>query len=284
VKRYKQTYEEIADSLLVLEVDWMADPHAEAVISQLKALPTDVPVTEQDVIRMLEADFRAGSTVLRLCLGMAKDEYDRDIPALFEGKGAGKVTQFRTDPIAYVAAFAEVGLLEKMNAEIHRPLHWHDRLVGLFEGGWGSARKGQLRGRMLEDFVEDILLRIFTTDQIVTRCQFLGASGLSSEKADFAIPSAEDAHILIEVKAFNATGSKQTDVLGDIYRIVEQRRDDTAFLLVTDGISWKARQSDLRKIIKLQNEGKIRRIYTMAMADELDADLRSLAGAIGDWG
>lgn len=281
MKRYKQTYEEIAESLQVLEVDWMADPHAEAVISLLKSLPTKAPLKESDVIRMLETDFRAASTVLRLFLGMAKDEYDRDIPALFDGQGAGKVTQFRDDPAGYVAAFGKLGLLTKMNAEIHRPLHWHDRLVGLFEGGWGSARKGQLRGRMLEDFVEDILLEVFRKDQISTRSQFIGANGLSSEKADFAIPSPDDAHILIEVKAFNATGSKQTDVLGDIFRIVEQRRDDTAFLLVTDGISWKARQSDLRKIIKLQNEGKIRRIYTMAMAAELRKDLISLKQAAG---
>jgi hypothetical protein len=263
MRRYTQTYNEIADSLQVLEVDWMSDPHAEAVISLLKSLPTDAPITERDVIRMLELDFRAASTALRLFLGMAKDEYDRDVPALFDGKGAGKVTQFRLDPQVYVAAFAKVGLLERMNAEIHRPLEWQDRLVGLFEGGWGSARKGQLRGRMLEDFVENILLEIFTKDQLSTRCQFLGASGLSSEKADFAIPSAKDAHILIEVKGFNATGSKQTD------------------LLVTDGISWKARQSDLRKIIKLQNEGRIRRIYTMAMASELKEDLLSLKHSSG---
>lgn len=83
------------------------------------------------------------------------------------------------------------------------------------------------------------------------------------------------------MKAFNATGSKQTDVLGDILRIVEQKRDDTAFLLVTDGISWKARASDLRKIIELQNLGKIRKIYTMAMAEELKLDLISLKQSSG---
>lgn len=281
MKRYKQTFDEIAESFQVLEVDWMDDPHAEAVITLLRSLPTSGPVTEQHVVHLLETDFRAASTVLRLFLGMAKDEYDRDIPALFDGAGAGKITQFRSDPRGYVAAFARLGLLEKMNAEIHRKLCWHDRLVGLFEGGWGSARKGQMRGRLLEDFVEQILLEVFTPEQISTRCQFVGANGLSNEKADFAVPSAKDAHILIEVKAFNATGSKQSDVLGDIFRIVEQRRDDTAFLLVTDGISWKARQSDLRKIIKLQNEGRIRRIYTMAMAHALKEDLFSLKHASG---
>ena len=153
---------------------------------------------------------------------------------------------------------------------------WSDRMIGLFEGGWGSARKGQLRGRMLEDFVQEILVDVFPANQIVPRCQFLGANGRSSEKADFAIPNATDAHILIEVKAFNATGSKQTDVLGDILRIVEQKRDDTAFLLVTDGLSWRARASDLRKIIELQNLGKIRKIYTKSMAAELKEDLLSL--------
>ena len=281
MKRYRQTFKEIADSLQILEVDWLVDPHAEAVISMLKSLPTKKPITERHVVDILASDFRAASTVLRLFLGMAKDEYDRDVPALFEGKGGGGKTQFRKDPDAYVAAFVKLKLLEKINAEIHRPIHWSDRLFGLFEGGWGSARKGQLRGRLLEDFVQEILLQVFSEDQIVPRCQFIGATGKSSEKADFAIPNASDAQILIEVKAFNATGSKQTDVLGDILRIVEQKRDDTAFLLVTDGISWKARASDLRKIIELQNLGKIRKIYTMAMAEELKLELISLKQSSG---
>jgi len=252
----------------------MEDPHAQEVIAALRTLPSDRLLKASDVIKMLEDDFRAGSTVLRLFLGMAKDEYDRDIPALFEG--SGKVKEFRKDPEAYVATLSKIGLLKKMKAEIEKESHWSDRLAGLFEGGWGSAIKGQMRGRNLEDFVEKILLKIFEPEQIIARSQFLGASGLSSEKADFAIPSADDAHILIEVKAFNATGSKQTDVLGDIFRIVEQKRDDTAFILFTDGLSWKSRQSDLRKIIKLQNEGKIRKIYTMAMASSFEADLRLL--------
>lgn len=118
MKRYRQTFKEIADSLQILEVDWLVDPHAEAVISMLKSLPTKKPVTERHVVDILASDFRAASTVLRLFLGMAKDEYDRDVPALFEGKGGGGKTQFRKDPDAYVAAFVKLKLLEKINAEI----------------------------------------------------------------------------------------------------------------------------------------------------------------------
>ena len=139
------------------------------------------------------------------------------------------------------------------------------------EGVMENIPKGHL-----EDFVEKLLIRIFVEKAYDARCQFIGATGISSEKTDFAIPSKQDPGILIEAKAYGATGSKQTDVLGDITRIVNEKRDDTHFLLVTDGITWRDRTSDLSKLVTLQNRGKITRIYTQSMADQLEADLKLL--------
>ncbi|MBL7038870.1 MAG: hypothetical protein ISR77_09590 [Pirellulaceae bacterium] len=90
------------------------------------------------------------------------------------------------------------------------------------------------------------------------------------------MPSKGDPRILIEVKAYGATGSKQTDIIGDVNRIVEEKRNDTDFLLVTDGITWKARLNDLRKLVEMQNLGRIMRIYTKQMAEKLEGDLRQL--------
>ena len=120
------------------------------------------------------------------------------------------------------------------------------------------------------------MIQIFGKGQYDARCQFVGATGASTEKADFAIPSKDDPGILIEAKAYGATGSKQTDVLGDITHIVNNKRDDTHFLLVTDGITWRKRINDLRKLVALQKQGKITRIYTQSMADQLKADLKQL--------
>jgi DpnII restriction endonuclease len=92
----------------------------------------------------------------------------------------------------------------------------------------------------------------------------------------FAIPSKDDATILLEVKAYGATGSKQTDVLGDVHRIMEEKRHDTKFLLVTDGPTSKSRLADLRKFIELQNHGKIMYINTQKMAADLESDLTRL--------
>jgi hypothetical protein len=67
-----------------------------------------------------------------------------------------------------------------------------------------------------------------------------------------------------------------TDILGDIKTIIDAKRPDTTFLLVTDGVSWTQRQSDLRKMVRYQNDGDITRTYTSATANELRADLEQL--------
>jgi hypothetical protein len=101
---------------------------------------------------------------------------------------------------------------------------------------------------------------------------------LSTElpKCDFAIPSKEAPRILVEAKGYAATGSKMSDVIGDIDHIVESKRRDTTFLFFTDGLTWKQRQSDLRKIVQYQNNGDIARIYTYAMGEQFEADLKQL--------
>jgi hypothetical protein len=82
--------------------------------------------------------------------------------------------------------------------------------------------------------------------------------------------------ILIESKGYGATGSKMTDILGDIGKIIAAKRPDTAFLFFTDGLTWKQRKSDLRKIVEFQSNGDISRIYTFAMADQFEKDLKQL--------
>jgi len=59
-------------------------------------------------------------------------------------------------------------------------------------------------------------------------------------------------------------------------RISMRHRADTSLLFSTDGLTWRERQSDLRKLVDLQNKGDITRIYTYGMADQFERDLRQL--------
>lgn len=109
------------------------------------------------------------------------------------------------------------------------------------------------------------------------RVTFVGQLGRTA-KCDFAIPSRDPSRILIEAKGYAATGSKMSDIIGDIEQIIAAKRGDPTFLFFTDGLAWHQRQSDLRRIIRYQNIGDIARIYTYSMAQQFEADLRQLKG------
>jgi len=85
------------------------------------------------------------------------------------------------------------------------------------------------------------------------------------------------ARILIESKGYGATGSKMTDILGDIRTIIAAKRPDKRFPVLQRSLTWKQRKSDLRKLVQFQNNGDITRIYTYPrMAEQFEADLRQL--------
>jgi len=274
LKRYRQTVDEIVSSLSAIESSWK-DDHCEAVIRCVGGIPAKTKYKPPDLGRILDSDFDAGLTTCRLLVALSKDEFTLALKAAL-GEGGSGVTRFRNDRDVFLSALISLGVPDALAKLVNRPVSWRDILIERLRSGRGSAIKGQTRGRLLEDFAEEIVTHVFSPDGYDARCRFVGASGSSTEKTDFAIPSKGDPRILIEVKAYGATGSKQTDILGDVSRIVEEKRNDTDFLLVTDGITWKARLNDLRRLVEMQNLGLIMRIYTRQMAEKLEGDLRQL--------
>lgn len=272
MRRHRQTADEILSALTAVETSWR-DAHSDAVINVIQSIPDRETYGPAEVEALLAGDFTAGLTAARLLLDMSKDEFEPALRAALGGGGIG-VKRFGTHRADFIQALVALGTADALQAHAS-PVTWRDVLVERLKGGRGSAIKGQARGRSLEDFAEVLVRRVFG-DAFDARCRFVGAKGTSTEKADFAIPSRDDPGILIEVKAYGATGSKQTDVLGDIARIVDQKRHDTDLLLITDGTTWRARQNDLRKLVAMQNEGLITRIYTRSMGGELERDLRDL--------
>jgi len=275
VKRYRQTLEEVVKRLSTIESSWL-DEHSERVIQLIRAIPKRRSYSRADVTEILAEDFDAGLTVLQLALGVSKDEM-RIALARVLGKGSIGKKKFRCDPEGFAAAAEDLGIPQALAVLASSPVSWRDILIERLKYGRGSAIKGQKRGRSLEDYTERHVKTVFGDIGYVKRRTFISASGKeSTDTADFLIPSREDPSVLIESKGYGATGSKQSDVLPKCERIIQQKRHDTAFLLVTDGVTWNSRLSDLQKLIDLQNEGRIARIYTQAMANELEKDLRQL--------
>ena len=267
-----QNLDDILATLQPLIVDWK-DETARRVIARLQALPAKQAYDRDDVNSLLDEHFDDGMLICRLFLGLSDDQFGSVLRELLGKAGIG-IKSYRSQPAAFLDALGSLGILAAMAGEANRTFHWSDVVVERLRSGRGSAISGQRRGRIVENCAETILKSVFGTDY-QARCTFAGRRGLEA-KCDFAIPSKTMPRIVIEAKGYGATGSKMTDILGDMGKIIAAKRPDTAFLFFTDGLPWRQRRSDLRRIVELQNTGDIARIYTFAMAHQFEADLREL--------
>lgn len=273
----EQKLEDITVALTTLEAPWQ-DEHALKVISLVQNLPVREWYTSEDVAALFESSFREGFTAAHLFLGISKDELQDKLGALLSPLKIGSNT-LKSNRAEFLAALDELELPAAISAAVNFKPVWSDILVERLRSGRGKAIKGQKRGRGLEDFTEALVREVFG-DRFESRCQFTGVGGQTG-KCDFAIPDRHRPMILIEAKGYGATGSKMTDVVGDANKIIEAKRPDIPFILITDGITWVRRTNDLRRLIKLQNEGSIMRIYTTKMANQFVADLRQLKAEYG---
>ena len=268
-----QALDDVVASLSPLAVEWMDDTAANA-IAKLTALPSKEAYGREDIAQLLSGDFDEGLLCCRLFLALSKDTMESELRGALGAGGIG-IKRYQADPDAFINALEQLGLPDAMASTINYQPIWSDILVERLRSGRGSAIQGQKRGRGLEDFAEAIVKEVFGAGGYTTRCTFTGADNKTA-KCDIAIPSRDRPRIIIEVKGYGATGSKMSDIIGDLDAIIDAKRHDTAMLFITDGMTWKARLADLKKIIKRQNEGKITRIYTTKMRESLLEDLQTL--------
>lgn len=271
--RVKQDLKSILNSLSFLDTrsedNFSLDLQNE--LDYMKKYVNEKGINQYTLIHLLERNFKVYSTIFRLFLTFSKDEYESVLRSKFN-EGIG-VKAFTKNKILYVQKLIDLGVEDSLISHISRKWEWTDIIYERLKAGRGSAIKGQSRGTALEENIRDILIGIFG-NRFDSNCNFMGRVG--EAKADFLIPNKESPDIIFEVKGYGATGSKQTDVLGDMGKIIKSKAPRTSLLLITDGVTWNQRQSDLSKLIKMQNEGDIFKIYTSKMFDELRQDLSML--------
>lgn len=280
MKRHKQKKQDLIKQLGEVRTDWK-DDFTIKFLDFLSLVPDKDELNKESIKLILSKDFNHAILFFRLINEHSKDEFTIILRSLFIDfpKGCGK-TSFKDNPDKYVDKLIEYGLVSTYSRIISKNFTWKDILMERLKGGRGSAIKGQTRGRNLEDFVEGYIKEVYSK-RYDAKVSFIGKDGKKKAKADFCIPSKDQPQIIIEVKAYGATGSKQSDVIGDIEKITKEKRNDTYFLLITDGVTWLSRMKDFERLINFQNEGLIYRIYTQKMGKDLVADLLQLKNELG---
>ena len=217
-------------------------------------------------------DNPADVPILGLAIGLSQEKLKNVLRDHFGTSGWFGLARSR--PVELITWLdTEFDLVAMLGAQMHRTYSFADVLVAR-AGTRLTATRAGASGRRIEDEIEDIA-RDLGLDY-VTRSRFSGRNGRDAP-ADLIIgdPAAPD--IVVAAKGFDSTGSKLTDAVREIEEMAEVRLPRQLVLAVIDGIGWKSRQADLRRIHQLWANRQIDGMYTLLTLDQFRADLTEFA-------
>lgn len=146
-------------------------------------------------------------------------------------------------------------------------------------GTRATATTAGRSGRKIEDELEAIAAALKLP--YVPRTRFEGRNGRTAP-ADLAVPaSGRDCRIAVAAKGFDSTGSKLSDAVREIEEMADARTGGQVAMAVVDGIGWKGRIADLKRIWTLWETGEIDGLYTLATLDQFKMDLDRFAALKG---
>lgn len=209
---------------------------------------------------------------LGLAAGLSQEKLRNSLKHRFGT--SGWVTLARSTPDELVAHLdAEHDVVALVARQRGRAYTFGDLLVA--RGGTRStATAAGASGRRVEDEIEAIAGRLGLPYE--TRTRFTGRNGRTAP-CDLAVPSGAEAAVVVAAKGFDSTGSKLSDAVREVADMADVRRPHQYVLAVIDGIGWKSRASDLRRLHELWDSDQIDGMYTLATLDRFEEDLRTAA-------
>jgi hypothetical protein len=191
---------------------------------------------------------------------------------------SGHVTLARKHPDSIIAMLdGEYDLLRLVEKQRGPSYDFGDLLVARAGARTTAANAGR-RGRRIEDEIEAVARDLGLPCETRTRFEGRGGGG----PCDLAIPSGGNAaKIVVAAKGFNSTGSKLTDAVTEIERMAEVRMPTQFVFAAIDGIGWKSRQADLRRIHRLWVDRRIDGMFSLSTLDQFRAELENAARRLG---
>lgn len=236
-----------------------------------------LPRIDRDVLAAFIEDQPQAVPVLGLAVGLTRERL-KNVLRHHLGS-SGWITLARRRPGDVITMLdAEYDVVRLVDEQRARPYGFGDVLTAR-AGGRRTATAGQVTGRKVEDEIEAVASSLGLPH--VVRTRFLGRGGATAP-CDLAIPGGgEGAMIVVAAKGFDSTGSKLTDAVREIEEMAEVRLPTQFVMGAVDGIGWKSRAADLRRIYDLRDQDRIDGLYTLNTLGEFRADLESAARRLG---
>lgn len=210
--------------------------------------------------------------VLGLAVGLSQEKLKNTLKDRFVTTGWVTLARKRSDDL--IAMFdEEFDLVRLVTSQRHQVFTFGDVLVARGSGRQSAGRAG-LAGRSIEDEIERIAQDLGLTT--ATRMKFTGRNRRTAP-CDLAVLSGANIAIAVAAKGFDSTGSKLTDAVREVEEMAEVRLPTQFVMVVIDGIGWKSRIGDLRRIYQLWASQQIDGMYTLRSLDAFSRDLGNAA-------
>lgn len=247
--------------------------HVRAIAHALGSLDQ----VDRDALATLVSTMPDAVPVLGLAVGLTREKLKNVLRHHLGSAAWNKLA--RSDPEALVALLdQQYGLVRLLTVQRGQSYDFGDILVARAGTRHSAMRAGAI-GRQLEDEIERAVLEFGLPYE--TRTRFTGRGGLSAP-CDLAIPGGGAGTLIaIAAKGFDSTGSKLTDAVREIEEMAERRLPTQYVMAVVDGIGWKNRLNDLRKVHSLRESDRIDGLYSLRMLDDLRRDLQVAARRLG---
>lgn len=210
--------------------------------------------------------------VLGLTVGLTQEKLKNSLNSRFNTSGWITLARGRSEELIdyLIEEFDLVGMLERQR---HRAYNFDDIIVAR-AGTRVLAVQAGGAGRRLEDEIELVASDLGLESE--TRTRFEGRNGRTAP-CDLVVPSTRDPLIVVAAKAFDSTGSKLSDAVREIEEMADVRLPRQHVMAVVDGIGWRSRQSDLRRIYALWESRQIDGLYTLRSLAQFRDDLEEAA-------
>lgn len=212
------------------------------------------------------------------CVGLGLEQLKRQLEHRLGTSGWLTLARRRPEQLVVVLdeAFGVVAAVREQRA---RQWSFADVLIERARWSQRSASRSIVRGRKLENVVEEVVRALGLT--YAMRVRFRGQGGRDAP-CDFAIPGgASDALIVGAVKGFDSTGSKLSDAVREIKEMAETRLPRQFVFAFVDGIGWRGRRADLKRIYDLWANQEIDGLYSLGTVEVFQNDLAQAARRLG---
>jgi hypothetical protein len=270
-------FDQFLASLSNLATPAREDPAMQAHVLGLVEELRKIGVPTHESLARFVADHPDSVPLLASCVGLTQEQLKNQLSHRLGTAGWTTLARSRAGDLIKLLD-DEFGLVPKLTEQLQRRWSFEDVLLERYLWSRRTARRAVGQGRNVEDAVEDVVRTIGVAYGLRTR--FAGRN--ASAPCDLAIPAGGDAaQVVVAMKGYNSTGSKLSDAVREVEAMAAARAPSQYVFAVVDGIGWRNRQADLRRLHALWDRREIDGLYTLAHMTRFEADLRVAALRLG---